>query len=299
MTVMRRQWFDGKNVLVSACLCWRLMLIFLQDIGCNAGYLTISIAERFSVKSIAGIDIDPHLIARARKLLAQRAGARARLLQAALPTEAPAATVQSAASASVGVTAAVAVSSITPPSTQGLSAPSTAPNSLLQSSVGNEHALVRAAEPTASEPAAQPAIELIPAYPQQFWQQMHSAAQHGKPVPAVDPPGTFYVRRRAVVDSGVDHVLSSSRLPPYLRLSPAEIERFSQEQRVPAQVEPPAPVALQTHAPPAQAFPLSCRQEHHSRSFGDPSSLPACVKRMCCATMSLTHFFLQREPQRA
>ncbi|CAD5229631.1 unnamed protein product [Bursaphelenchus okinawaensis] len=51
-TFMCEDWFTGKNVL---------------DIGCNAGNLTLSIAREFEPSSILGIDIDPHLIAAARK----------------------------------------------------------------------------------------------------------------------------------------------------------------------------------------------------------------------------------------
>ncbi|CAD5234174.1 unnamed protein product [Bursaphelenchus xylophilus] len=51
-TFMCEDWFHGKDVL---------------DIGCNAGNLTLSIAREFEPSSILGVDIDPHLIAAARK----------------------------------------------------------------------------------------------------------------------------------------------------------------------------------------------------------------------------------------
>lgn len=50
--LMCEEWFYGKNVL---------------DVGCNAGYLTISIAKELRPRRILGIDIDPHLVGAARK----------------------------------------------------------------------------------------------------------------------------------------------------------------------------------------------------------------------------------------
>lgn len=48
----RREWFADKDVL---------------DIGCNAGHVTLCVARDFNPKRIVGIDIDPKLIALARK----------------------------------------------------------------------------------------------------------------------------------------------------------------------------------------------------------------------------------------
>lgn len=39
----------------------------ILDIGCNIGHITLSIARHFDAKSVTGIDIDPKLIAIARK----------------------------------------------------------------------------------------------------------------------------------------------------------------------------------------------------------------------------------------
>lgn len=39
----------------------------LLDIGCNEGLLTLAVAKMFKLKSLTGIDIDMHLIGRARK----------------------------------------------------------------------------------------------------------------------------------------------------------------------------------------------------------------------------------------
>lgn len=46
------EWFRGRSVL---------------DIGCNAGYLTLSIAKEFEPSRVLGIDIDAHLVGVARK----------------------------------------------------------------------------------------------------------------------------------------------------------------------------------------------------------------------------------------
>ena len=48
----RAEWFTGLDVL---------------DIGCNAGHVTLSVARDFNPRRIVGIDIDPNLIASARK----------------------------------------------------------------------------------------------------------------------------------------------------------------------------------------------------------------------------------------
>jgi hypothetical protein len=49
---MRREWFVGKDVL---------------DIGCNAGHVTLAIAQLFHPQKIVGMDIDPNLIRMARQ----------------------------------------------------------------------------------------------------------------------------------------------------------------------------------------------------------------------------------------
>lgn len=51
---LKKEWFEGKDCL---------------DVGCNTGNLTISIAKKFLCKTMIGIDIDPGLVNRARKLL--------------------------------------------------------------------------------------------------------------------------------------------------------------------------------------------------------------------------------------
>ncbi|GMS84165.1 hypothetical protein PENTCL1PPCAC_6340, partial [Pristionchus entomophagus] len=52
LSVLKREWFERRSVL---------------DIGCNAGFLTLSIAKEYSPRRILGIDIDEHLIGVARK----------------------------------------------------------------------------------------------------------------------------------------------------------------------------------------------------------------------------------------
>uniref|UniRef100_A0A0M3IG99 RNA methyltransferase n=1 Tax=Ascaris lumbricoides TaxID=6252 RepID=A0A0M3IG99_ASCLU len=52
LSVFRKEWFQKKAVL---------------DVGCNAGYITLSIAKDFEPRRILGIDIDDHLIGVARK----------------------------------------------------------------------------------------------------------------------------------------------------------------------------------------------------------------------------------------
>lgn len=52
MALLRKEWIEKKSVL---------------DIGCNVGFLTLSIAKDFEPRRIIGIDIDEHLIGVARK----------------------------------------------------------------------------------------------------------------------------------------------------------------------------------------------------------------------------------------
>ncbi|KAM3719474.1 putative RNA methyltransferase Y17G7B.18 [Dirofilaria immitis] len=52
MKVLKKEWFAKKSVL---------------DIGCNVGYLTLSIAKEYQPRNIVGIDIDAHLVGVARK----------------------------------------------------------------------------------------------------------------------------------------------------------------------------------------------------------------------------------------
>lgn len=52
LSCFRREWFASKSVL---------------DIGCNAGHVTLCVARDFNPSTIVGIDIDPKLIALARK----------------------------------------------------------------------------------------------------------------------------------------------------------------------------------------------------------------------------------------
>uniref|UniRef100_A0A8R1TK82 RNA methyltransferase n=1 Tax=Onchocerca volvulus TaxID=6282 RepID=A0A8R1TK82_ONCVO len=52
MKVLKKEWFEKKSVL---------------DIGCNVGYLTLSIAKEYQPRNIVGIDIDAHLVGVARK----------------------------------------------------------------------------------------------------------------------------------------------------------------------------------------------------------------------------------------
>ncbi|GLJ28356.1 hypothetical protein SUGI_0557920 [Cryptomeria japonica] len=59
--VLRKEWFEDKNCL---------------DIGCNEGFITISIAQKFACKSIMGIDIDDRLIWKARNHLKRVAGVK-------------------------------------------------------------------------------------------------------------------------------------------------------------------------------------------------------------------------------
>ncbi|VDL65003.1 unnamed protein product [Nippostrongylus brasiliensis] len=50
--ILKKEWFEKKSVL---------------DIGCNVGFLTLSIAKDYCPRRILGIDIDDHLIGVARK----------------------------------------------------------------------------------------------------------------------------------------------------------------------------------------------------------------------------------------
>ncbi|KHJ90427.1 cysteine protease domain, YopT-type [Oesophagostomum dentatum] len=52
LSVLKKEWFEKKSIL---------------DIGCNVGFLTLSIAKDFGPRRILGIDIDDHLIGVARK----------------------------------------------------------------------------------------------------------------------------------------------------------------------------------------------------------------------------------------
>ncbi|XP_045161582.2 7SK snRNA methylphosphate capping enzyme-like [Mercenaria mercenaria] len=52
LNCFKKEWFDGKRVL---------------DIGCNVGNLTLSLAKDYHPSKIVGIDIDPKLVALARK----------------------------------------------------------------------------------------------------------------------------------------------------------------------------------------------------------------------------------------
>jgi 7SK snRNA methylphosphate capping enzyme len=59
MKVLKNEWFEGRDCL---------------DIGCNEGFITISMAQKFACRSILGIDIDDRLIGRARQNLKAMAG---------------------------------------------------------------------------------------------------------------------------------------------------------------------------------------------------------------------------------
>lgn len=52
MSCMKKEWFDSKDVL---------------DIGCNAGHLTLSIAQYFLPDSVTGVDIDDELVKMAKR----------------------------------------------------------------------------------------------------------------------------------------------------------------------------------------------------------------------------------------
>uniref|UniRef100_A0AC35GNW5 RNA methyltransferase n=1 Tax=Panagrolaimus sp. PS1159 TaxID=55785 RepID=A0AC35GNW5_9BILA len=51
LDIFKKEWFQRRNIL---------------DIGCNAGYLTLSVAKEFEPAWILGIDIDEHLVGVAR-----------------------------------------------------------------------------------------------------------------------------------------------------------------------------------------------------------------------------------------
>ncbi|RKP27595.1 Bicoid-interacting protein 3-domain-containing protein, partial [Syncephalis pseudoplumigaleata] len=55
--VMDAAWFEGQQVL---------------DIGCNAGYVTVEIARRYTPRRIVGVDIDEVLVAQAWRHLRHR-----------------------------------------------------------------------------------------------------------------------------------------------------------------------------------------------------------------------------------
>eukprot|EP01018_Ginkgo_biloba_P001473 Gb_07471 [translate_table: standard] len=54
LKVLKKEWFEGKDCL---------------DIGCNEGFITISIAQKFSCRTMLGTDIDDSLIGKARRHL--------------------------------------------------------------------------------------------------------------------------------------------------------------------------------------------------------------------------------------
>ena len=60
LKLLERSWIEDKSVL---------------DIGCNSGALTFMLAERFGPRQIVGIDIDGHLINRAKRRLTQAVAA--------------------------------------------------------------------------------------------------------------------------------------------------------------------------------------------------------------------------------
>ncbi|KAK7065375.1 hypothetical protein SK128_002908 [Halocaridina rubra] len=52
LNYLRREWFEGKDVL---------------DVGCNIGHITLTIARDFNPKSVVGVDIDKKLVNIAQK----------------------------------------------------------------------------------------------------------------------------------------------------------------------------------------------------------------------------------------
>ena len=58
LLMLKREWFEGSRVL---------------DIGCNAGLVSIEIAQHFNPISVEGVDIDPSLIRKARQNLRLKA----------------------------------------------------------------------------------------------------------------------------------------------------------------------------------------------------------------------------------
>ena len=61
MQVLQRQWFCNKRCM---------------DIGCNAGAVSLELAERFHTQSMLGVDIDASLIGQARRSASRSAVAR-------------------------------------------------------------------------------------------------------------------------------------------------------------------------------------------------------------------------------
>ncbi|KAG0587422.1 hypothetical protein KC19_2G163300 [Ceratodon purpureus] len=59
MSLMRKSWFEDKDVI---------------DVGCNEGHVTISLVQKYRVRSMCGLDIDPGLIHKAWKNLENEAG---------------------------------------------------------------------------------------------------------------------------------------------------------------------------------------------------------------------------------
>ena len=53
LSLFQMEWFNQKSVL---------------DIGCNAGSISLEIAEKFEPKLVDGVDIDPSLIQKARRI---------------------------------------------------------------------------------------------------------------------------------------------------------------------------------------------------------------------------------------
>ncbi|XP_006833420.2 probable RNA methyltransferase At5g51130 isoform X1 [Amborella trichopoda] len=72
MKVMKKEWFEDKDCL---------------DIGCNQGFMTISIAMKFFCRSMVGIDIDQNLVERAKRNL-QRIAATKSAITSLEPCEA-------------------------------------------------------------------------------------------------------------------------------------------------------------------------------------------------------------------
>lgn len=56
--MLKKQYFKRKTVL---------------DVGCNSGFLTIALGEKFRPRMILGVDIDGILITKARNLVSMRA----------------------------------------------------------------------------------------------------------------------------------------------------------------------------------------------------------------------------------
>lgn len=60
LRVVDPEWLAGRRCL---------------DVGCNGGYVAISLGERFGAELVVGVDIDKLLIKRAKKMLKDRAAA--------------------------------------------------------------------------------------------------------------------------------------------------------------------------------------------------------------------------------